>query len=119
MTDSPQGLVERLRAIAQWLDGNVRIEQPPYDLPPEPISQFDYELGQTAYELKKIADAAEAALREAQKDAERLDWLIANAEGYAMHMGAVLYTPTLVKPRNMPDDNIRAAIDAARKVGTT
>ena len=47
-------------------------------------------------------------------DAERYVWLRANAVGYAMHMGAVLYTPELVIPRNFERHaDTDAAIDAA------
>jgi hypothetical protein len=48
-----------------------------------------------------------------ERDAERYRWLCDNAVGYAMHMGAVLYTPELVIPRDMARSAIDAAIDTA------
>ena len=61
------------------------------------------------------AERAEAELAAARADAERYRWLRANAVGCGMHMGAVLYTPELVIPRNFERHaDTDAAIDAAR-----
>ena len=65
----------------------------------------------TYHDLKPLM-AERDALR---ADAERYRWLRDNRVGNAMHMGAVLYTPELIVPRNMTVAEIDAAIDAARK----
>lgn len=53
-------LVERLRKVAEFIDGLVRLEQPAFDQPPEPTSKEDYDLSCAVGELNDIAAALTA-----------------------------------------------------------
>lgn len=70
---------------------------------------YDAEIAR--HDMNEAAGAIEAL----QRDAARYRWLRDNSVGYAMHMGAVLYTPELVVPRGMDSPAIDAAIDAAMR----
>lgn len=61
-------------------------------------------------------DAALSALAPMEANDRRYRWLRENCVGYAMHSGAVLYTPELVVPRGM--QKIPTAIDAAIDAAT-
>lgn len=76
----------------------------------EATKRIDALSGELQRLLGNMLDAANAR---AEADTKRMDHLIANAVGNAMHMGAVLYDPLLVIPRDMNEAEVRPSIDRA------
>jgi hypothetical protein len=103
MTDSPQGLVER-EERDRWLIETLIARD--FDIPE--FHALQVQIGTRWRIAMDRAERAEAALREAQKDAERYRWLRDNNS----------VRDLFGVPACMEYDNLDAAIDAARKVGT-
>lgn len=51
------GYADRLDSVATWMDSQVTLGSDAPDLPPAPVSQFDYDLDQAASEVGQISRA--------------------------------------------------------------
>lgn len=99
-------LLERLKSYAYLSDDHVAVEA---------AERID-ELKRENAELRKVLTEVANKIRELERNASRYQWLVENAVGCSMHMGAVLYTPQLVIPRDMNREEIDKAIDVLKSL---
>lgn len=58
--------VGEIEKIAEWLDNSATLAQSGFDSPPEPQSQFDYELIQAAARLRELCSQLQASQQQEQ-----------------------------------------------------
>jgi hypothetical protein len=52
---------ENIMSVVKFLEENINYRSCGFDSPPEPLSQFDYDLGQAANTLYRCAESLKAA----------------------------------------------------------
>lgn len=78
--------VGEIEKIAEWLDNSATLAQSDFDSPPEPQSQFDYELIQAAARLRELCGQLQASQQQEQSgeapDPYNLHCETCNGHGY-------------------------------------
>jgi hypothetical protein len=107
--------VAELWKMAEWLDNSATLAQSDFDSPPEPQSQFDYELIQAAARLRELCGqltspatpTATASQESSSPHGRDADWALAMAQALGTNSG---YSVPIV-----PDaDAFRKLFDAVR-----